>query len=108
MISVKKCNSAQELIDVHVIPKLTAENYGVIDRLVKINHAFLLVKKDGVATLKFVRYNRGGTNWHYEVQEEQDITMSVTCPIKLLNRSENKHPKAVAWRKRVAKSQIVA
>lgn len=108
MISVKNCSSAKELVEQHVIPKITAENYGVIDKLIKINHAFLLVKKDGLTTLKFIRYHRVGVNWNFEIQEEQEITMSVTCPLKLLNRSENKHPKAISWRKRIAKSQVVA
>lgn len=103
MAMIKNCKSADELVQQHIYPLFTSDNYGILDRLVKINHAFLLVKKDGVASIKLISYNRAGTTWHYNVFDEETITASFKCPNRILERSNNAHPKAVAWRKNMVK-----
>lgn len=108
MPMIKNCKSADDLVQQHIYPKLTADNYGIIDSLVKINHSFLLVKKAGVCSIKLVTYNRVGTSWNYNIQDEEEITTSFKCPNRILDRSEDKKPKAVAWRKNMAKLNKVS
>lgn len=100
---IKNCKSADDLVQQHIYPQLTAANYGILDRLVKINHAFLLVKKDGVCSIKLITYNRVGTSWNYGIQDEEQITAKFKCPTRIIERSENKDPKAVVWRKNMVK-----
>lgn len=107
MSTVKKCTSAQELVQQHILTELTGQNFAILDRSVKGNHAFLLVKKDGECSIKFATYNRVGTTWNFKIVDEQEIQMNVACPAKIVERSQNQNPKAISWRKKVLKGTRV-